>query len=103
MTTLTSRARARSPLLWVALLALLLPLLACGGLWAITARPGPPRTMAVQLLPGRTVEVNVRPCGATEPGRMMVWYIDSTHANRFIRERFNLLMRTTLAPACPLS
>jgi hypothetical protein len=102
MTTLTSQARVRSPLLWLALLALLGPLLACSGLWVVAASPGPPHTMVLPLLPGRTLEVNFRPCDPTEPGRMMIWYIDSTRANRFIRERFILLMRTTLAPACPV-
>jgi hypothetical protein len=102
MTTLTSRARVRSPLLWLALLALLGPLLACSGLWVVAASPGPPHTMVMPLLPGRTLEVNIRPCDAVEPGRMMIWFIDSTRANRFIRERFILLMRTTLAPECPV-
>jgi hypothetical protein len=88
------------PLLWAALLLLLLPLVACGGVWLMAAQPGLPHGLTVQLLPGHTLEIDVRPCNPAEPGRMMVWYIDATRANRFIREQFVLLMRTTLAPVC---
>jgi hypothetical protein len=91
----------RSPLLWAALLVLLLPLLACGSAWVTVAQPGPTRGLTVPLMPDRTIEIDVRPCGPVEPGRLTVWYIDATHANRFIRERFKLLVRTTLAPICP--
>jgi hypothetical protein len=100
-TTLASRADERSPLLWAALLVLLVPLLACGGVWSVVAQPGPPRGLTVALMPDRTLELNLRPCGPAEPGRLTVWYIDATHANRFIRERFTLLVRSAAAPTCP--
>jgi hypothetical protein len=97
-TTLTSRAREQSLLL---LVALLVPLLACGGIWSVVAQPGPPRSLTVALMAGRTLEIDVRPCSPAEPGRLTVWYIDATHANRFIREQFTLLLRSAAAPACP--
>src|SRR5262245_4294012 len=85
------RARVRSPLLWAALLVLLLPLLACGGVWGVTTQPGPPRGLKVALMSDRTLEIDLRPCTPDEPGRMTIWYIDATRANRFLRERFVLL------------
>jgi len=100
-TRLTSPVPVRSPLLWAGLLVLLVPLLACGGVWSVVAQPGPPRGVTVALMSGRTLELNLRPCGPAEPGRLTVWYIDATRANRFIRERFTLLVRSAAAPACP--
>jgi hypothetical protein len=91
----------RSPLLWAALLVLLLPLLACAGVWSVTAQPGPPRGLKLVLMSGRTLEIDVRPCSSAEPGRMTIWYIDATRTNRFLRERFVLLWRGVLAPSCP--
>jgi len=89
-------------LLWAALLALLLsPVLVCIVAWGLAAGPGAPRTVTTPLLPGRRLEVDVRPCEAVHPGRLAIWYIDSSSANRFIRERFVLLLRVAIAPPCP--
>jgi hypothetical protein len=100
-TTLISQARVRSPLLWAALFVLLLPLLACAGVWSVAAQPGPSHGLKLALMSGRTLEIDVRPCSSAEPGRMTIWYIDATRTNRFLRERFMLLWRSVLAPSCP--
>jgi hypothetical protein len=93
---------AKLALLWASLVALLLlPLLACGVTWALLARPGPPRHVALPVLPGRALEVDIQPCVSAAPGRLLVWFVDSTNANRFVRERFVLLLRSVVAPPCP--
>ena len=94
--------QAKQPLLWASLTSLLLlPGLACSLAWALAAQPGPPRGVVVPLLPGRTLEVDVQPCAEVRPGRLMVWFVDATHANRFVREHFILLLHTAAAPPCP--
>ena len=55
----------------------------------------------IVYLPGRTLEVDVQPCAEARPGRLMVWFVDTTRANRFIREHFVLLLHTAAAPPCP--
>jgi hypothetical protein len=93
---------SKPALLWSTLLALLLsPVLVCIVAWGLAARPGAPRSVVTPLLPGRRLEVDVRPCEAVHPGRLAIWYIDSSSANRFIRERFVLLLRVVAAPPCP--
>ena len=93
---------SKPALLSAALLALLLsPVLVCIVAWALATGPGAPRTVTTPLLPGRRLEVDVRPCEAIHPGRLAIWYIDSSGANRFIRERFVLLLRVAIAPPCP--
>jgi hypothetical protein len=94
--------QAKLALLCASLGALfLLPALACGVTWALAARPGPPRGLVLPLLPGRTLEVDLHPCVAAEPGRLTVWFVDTANANRFVREHFTLLLRTAAAPPCP--
>jgi len=93
--------RAKQTLLWALILALVLPMLACASTWALAAMPGNAHDITAPVLPGYTLELNIRPCDAINPGRMAVWYIDTNRANRFIRERFVLLLRTVVAPPCP--
>ena len=89
-------------LMWATFMSLLLlPGLTCSLAWALAAQPGPPRGVVLPLLPGRTLEIDVQPCASTAPGRLMVWFVDTTRANRFIREHFVLLLHTTAAPPCP--
>ena len=94
--------QAKLILMWASLVALvLLPGLACGVVWVLAARPGPPHGLALPLLPGRTLEVDIQPCVSTEPSRLMIWFVDTTNANRFVREHFTLLLRTAATPPCP--
>jgi hypothetical protein len=94
--------QAKLALLWASLLALILmPGVACSVLGARAASPGPPRGLALPLMPGRTLEIDLQPCVTAEPGRVTVWFADTTSANRFVRERFTLLLRTAAAPPCP--
>ena len=94
--------QAKLGVLWASLVTLiLLPGLACSVAWALAARPGPPRGLVLPLLPGRTLEVDIHPCVSAEPGRLLVWFVDTTSANRFVRERFTLLLRTAATPPCP--
>jgi hypothetical protein len=94
--------RAKLLLLWVPLVALLLlPGLACSITWALAAQPGPARGLALALLPSHSLEIDIRPCASSKPGRLTVWFVDTTSANRFVRKRFVLLLRTAAAPPCP--
>jgi hypothetical protein len=94
--------QAKLALLWASLVALLLlPGLACGVTWALAAHPGPPRGLVLPLLPGRTLEVDIQPCVSVAPGRLLVWFVDTTDTNRFVRERFTLLLRAAATPPCP--
>jgi hypothetical protein len=94
--------QAKLALLWTSLMALMvLPGLACSLAWALAAQPGPPRGLALPLMPGRTLEVDLQSCASVEPGRVTVWFVDTTNANRFVREHFVLLLRSVAAPPCP--
>jgi hypothetical protein len=94
--------QAKLTLLWTSLVAfVLLPGLACSLMWALAARPGPPRGLELPLLPGRRLEVDIQPCVSAAPSRLMIWFVDTTNANRFVRERFTLLLRMAAAPPCP--
>jgi len=93
--------QAKHTLLWSSALALLLaPLLACILACILASQPGPARSIAAPLLPNHRLEVDIRPCDAANPGRVTIWYVDSSRANRFVRDRFALLLRTVVAPPC---
>jgi hypothetical protein len=47
------------------------------------------------------LEVDIHPCVSAEPGRLLIWFVDTTNANRFVRERFVLLLRAAATPPCP--
>jgi hypothetical protein len=91
---------AKHVLLWAAVPALLLPILACIVAWAVASGPGPVRSLGAPVLPNRRVEIDIHPCDALSPGRLVVWYVDASSANRFIRERARLLIRAPIAPPC---
>ena len=94
--------QAKAILLWAWLVALLLlPGLVCSLTWALTAWPGPSQSLELLLMPGRTLEIDIRPCVSAEPGRLTIWFVGTTNANRFVREHFVLLLRTPAAPPCP--
>jgi hypothetical protein len=94
--------RAKLGLLWASLvILLLLPGLACSVTWALAAQPGPPHGLALPLTPGRTLEIELHSCVSAEPGRLLIWFVDTTSANRFVRERFTLLLRAAVASPCP--
>ena len=92
---------SKHTLLWASALVLLAPLLACILAWGFASRPGPARDITATLLPDLRLEVDLRPCDSDQPGRLAIWYVDSSRANRFVRERFALLLRTAVAPPCP--
>ena len=92
--------QAKYVLLWAALLTLVLPMLACVLAWSLASRPGPSHSFAAPLTPNRRIELDLRSCDAANPGRLTIWYIDSSKANRFVRDRFALLLRTVVAPPC---
>jgi hypothetical protein len=93
--------RSKHALLWSSALALLLaPVLACILAWSMASRPGPARDVAAPLMPNYRLELDIRPCDTAHPGRVTIWYIDSSRANRFVRDRFALLLRTVVAPPC---
>ena len=47
------------------------------------------------------LELDIQPCLSAAPGRLLVWFVDTTTANRFVRERFTLLVHTATTPPCP--
>jgi hypothetical protein len=99
--------RARSPVLLILVLGLLLPLgLACSAGWAITARPGVVRQLALPLWTGRRLEIELKPCVAHEAGQVAMWYVIAGHRNRFNPEnppndRLISLLWLKTAPPCP--
>jgi hypothetical protein len=94
--------RLKLALVWAVILALiLLPVLACTVVWGLTARPAGSLMVVAPLSSGRKLDIDVLSCTGSDRGSVMVWYIDASNPNRFIDEKYTLLLRVATAPACP--